>query len=660
MSNLELNCKWHFAQQIGGREDGPNDPMQDNFKKTPYASLIRESIQNSLDVPLDESQPVRMEFSISRIRANEYENFFKLKKHAEGCIKHFTGNDDAKISYQPMIDYFNSLGPYDHLSYIKVSDYNTRGMDYVKGDTNKPFYAFVRAAGVSSKKDSSAGGSFGFGKAAYFYISPLRTIFVSTQTEGGKFFFEGVSSLCTHRLENQEGLFVSAGYYDNNEGEPVTDPNMIPSRFRRNEPGTDIYILGIDATDRSSINNEMIEAVLRNFWMAIYEGKLEVKVNDIEITKDNLQEILKQFFADEHDTASREKNYNPLPYMDAVVNSNKDNRHIYIEDILPIIGRVRFYAVKSKNATDKILFMRKPLMLVKARRTKSSNGFYGIFICDDVNGNEYLRKTENPAHNEWNSANWRENGKIHPKGKAAIDDVDKFIIMAMEQMFAGKKSDIQNIQGLEEFLYIPTAVDEDDDFESESLIGDAIDLKDEEGNSLSTVLTEFGQTPIKDKPSIGTVMIESPNTKLEKDKEGSVLSGHGIQKKKEKGGGGISSRNIDDIYTPSNVGLEGSSLTEIPVVYRSFAQTESGKVIHTIIIHSDYNFENGRIDLEVGGDQSIERVAIKSCSLVGKIYDNTISGLSIVKGKNIMKIQFADNMKHAVKLAVKISPYELK
>lgn len=84
MSNLELNCKWHFAPQMGGREDGPNDPMQDNFKKTPYASLIRESIQNSLDVPLDETQPVRMEFSISRIRAREYANFFSIKETCSG------------------------------------------------------------------------------------------------------------------------------------------------------------------------------------------------------------------------------------------------------------------------------------------------------------------------------------------------------------------------------------------------------------------------------------------------------------------------------------------------------------------------------------------------------------------------------------------------
>lgn len=44
MGNVEKNCSWHFAQQLGGREDGPNDPMQENFKKTPYASLINKGI----------------------------------------------------------------------------------------------------------------------------------------------------------------------------------------------------------------------------------------------------------------------------------------------------------------------------------------------------------------------------------------------------------------------------------------------------------------------------------------------------------------------------------------------------------------------------------------------------------------------------------------
>jgi hypothetical protein len=42
--------------------------------------------------------------------------------------------------------------------------------------------------------------------------------------------------------------------------------------------------------------------------------------------------------------------------------------------------------------------------------------------------------------------------------------------------------------------------------------------------------------------------------------------------------------------------------------------------------------------------------------MTGSINGNTISGLHILKGKNVLKIQFADNMKHAVKL----DAYELK
>lgn len=658
MSNLELNCKWHFAIQHGGREDGPNDPMQDNFKKTPYASLIRESIQNSLDVPLDPMQPVRMDFSISRIRAREYSNFFELKKHIEGCIRHFPNNDDAKACYKPMLDFLNSLDEFDNLYYIKVSDFNTLGMNYVKGDTSCPFYAFVRAAGVSAKNDATAGGSYGYGKAAYFYISPLRTIFVSTQTPDGRHFFEGVSSLCTHELAGDNDLRVSVGYYDNNDGEPVTDPQYIPTRFQRNEPGTDICIIGIDASDKDRICSEMTEAVLRNFWMAIENKKLEVTIDGTKIDFETLPSIMKQFFPEEHDTAPREKRLNPRPYWEAVHDAHADARHIVIETQLPIIGQVRFYALKDKKATDKILYMRRPLMLVKARRTQSSNGFYGVFICEDPVGNEILRKTENPAHNEWSASNWKENGKTVAKGRDAIAEIDDFIINVMEMMFSNRQSSVQQIQGLEEFLYIPTAVDnDDDDFKNESLVGDIIDQQEEEGNSISTDASNPVQDSAVEKPAIGKVMITDPvEDKQKRDKEGGHLSGHGMRKKKRHDGGGLSPRRIEGHFSPDEKGIQGTMFTEIPVRYRSFAQVVKGQNIHNIIIHSDYDIPNGRIDLIVGGEQSDEIVAIRDCSPYGKIEANTISNLPIRKGKNVLKIIFADNMKHAVKL----DAYELK
>ena len=227
----------------------------------------------------------------------------------------------------------------------------------------------------------------------------------------------------------------------------------------------------------------------------------------------------------------------------------------------------------------------------------------------------------------------------------------------MERLFSSRTSEVQNIQGLEEFLYIPTAVDDDDDeLESESLCGDIIDQKEDEGNSLSTDLSDITQSPTRDKPSLGKVMIENSQDTHERDSSGSELSGHGTRKKKKLGGGGTSPGKIDSRYTNNKEGVEGIFLSEVPVTYRSFAQVESGKVIHNIVVHSDYEFENGRIDLVVGGDQSEDVVTIKSCSMPGTIQDNTISGLHIVKGKNILRIQFADNMKHAVKL----DAYELK
>ncbi len=658
MSNLELNCKWHFAEQLGGREEGPNDPMQDNFKKTPYASLIRESIQNSLDVPLDKTQPVRMEYTISRIRANEYSNFFELEKHIRGCIEHFPSNEDAKMTYQPMLDYLGSLSKYDDLYYIKVSDYNTIGMDYIKGDTSCPFYAFVRAAGVSAKSDATAGGSYGYGKAAYFYISPLRTIFVSTQTKDGRYFFEGVSSLCTHELECDHNLRVSVGYYDNNNGEPITNKKNIPSRFQREESGTDIFILGIDASDKQSIFNEMKEAVLRNFWFAIENKKLEVSINHNDINSETLPQFMEELFHDEHDTVRREKHYNPRPYWEAVHNANIDAKHIVIEDTLPVVGKVRFFAKKDKKATDKVLYMRRPLMLVKARRTQSSYGFYGVFVCEDRNGNEILRKTENPAHNEWSSSNWKEKGKNVSTGRDAIQEIDSFIIKVMEQMFSNHSESVQQIQGLEEFLYIPTAVEEDDDFENESLIGEAVDQKEDEGNSITTEISSNPiNSPIVDTTAIGKVMVtDSVEENQERNKDGGHLSGHGTQKKKNRGGGGLSPKRIEGHFGDSKEGIQGTMLMEVPVRYRSFAQVVNGQIVHNIIIHSDYEIQNGRIDLIVGGEQTDDIVAIKSCSLGGKINANSISDLHIAQGKNVLSIVFADNMKHAVKL----DAYELK
>lgn len=105
MAGREKNCKWYFADQPNVQEVGPNNAMEQNFKHHPYASLVRESIQNSLDAVLDKSEPVRMEFSFKEMRGNEYPQFFELKNHIQGCIDYYPNNRNAKAIYEPMLKF---------------------------------------------------------------------------------------------------------------------------------------------------------------------------------------------------------------------------------------------------------------------------------------------------------------------------------------------------------------------------------------------------------------------------------------------------------------------------------------------------------------------------------------------------------------------------
>ena len=113
MAKREQNCKWCFADQpLGGQDVGPNNAMAQNFKKHPYASLVRESIQNSLDAVADKSKPVRVVYSFKNMRWADYPEFYKIKvkiledtdfeKEAvlhQRIINEVTGEEHNKIIY---------------------------------------------------------------------------------------------------------------------------------------------------------------------------------------------------------------------------------------------------------------------------------------------------------------------------------------------------------------------------------------------------------------------------------------------------------------------------------------------------------------------------------------------------------------------------------
>ena len=646
MAISELECKWHFAPSSGGIDQGPNEAMSELFKKEPYESLVRESIQNSLDAVQDKSRPVHVVFRWKRLTEANCPGLFSIRDHFQECI-YFWNNQPAKDKFEPKIRYIdeNAVGG---MFCLEVSDSNTSGMDYRPEDHSCPFYSFVRSAGNSSKAMNSA-------KAAYYNVSRISTVLVSTQTPEGKNFFEGVSSICTHKYEGKKRTHV--GYYDNNDGEPVTDIERIPKRFKRDEPGTSVYIAGVDQNEGYE---EIVSAVLTHFWLSILEGKLTVsiKLNNegnlftveeaLEINGKTLDDLIYKTFSDEQDNIRGHSN--PRPYYEAVKLADSDKAHILIKDYLPSLGNVRFYVKRDKHAADRISYMRSPRMLVCNKTNSTGYGFYGVFICDDEKGNEILRHTENPSHSEWD---WKNCPPIYkPAGKNALNEKQEFIDQALIRIFSSNGAEFLNIAGLDEFLYIPTAYEEIEDFDIQAFTGTPTGQVQEEGTSSTTELNDpkpFSTPAPEEKTSTGHVLVNYRST-AETAELGELYSGHTTKPHKGHGGGEPTSKLPSQPHEESEErGKVGTYAYPIEVNYRSFAQVEDGKVYHVIIIHSEIEVEDGQIVIFTGGEQDDERIRVIDSS-IGSVIDNTVYGLQLHPGKNTLRIRLADDMKHAIKL----------
>lgn len=658
MNILECNCKWHFAQQpYNGQDIGPNNAAVEHFAATPYPSLIRESIQNSLDVVADRSNPLKMKFEFGKLRAKTYEGFYELRKHIDGVIKLY--GQKATSEYAPMLEQFDrsySNGQ-SQIFYIKVSDFNTKGMDY-KPD-NSPFHAFIRALGLTVKDDDFSGGSFGFGKSAYFLMSPIHAVLVSTMTEEGKMFFEGAANLCTHLYPDPKtGELVKYqhyGYYDNQEGKgPAMLPTDIPNKFKREEVGTDIYIMGVDGDESKQAEaiDEMIKSTLRHFWMAILQEKLIVEIDNILINKDSLDDLMNQHFPEITDRVKNGDNYNPRPYYEAVKNAGQSKDYIRIDKRLPLLGDVTLYVWKNQEARDGIIHMRKQRMFIyRSRYYSSSYGYYAVFVCSDNYGNKLLQSIEDPSHRKWEPRRNRNSGRL------ITDEINNFISECLQELFVSNNGGPLGVTGLEDYLFVPEELvaTERDDVEGNPLFGEPSNEVQEEGVSPVTVIEPPKPTMPNDrKEAIGKVVTVTPPRGGERQSEG-PLGGHkrSVGKRKNKGTGSSPDKSG---FMPSDNEEPGEFLENIPVHYRVMAEERNGKMIHSIIIKSDFDVERGQIEIIVGGEENDEAIDIVSSSQ-GKTEGNTVTNLRIYKGiSNFVDLEFADDMKHAIKLTA----YEFK
>ena len=650
MNNSDNPCKWHFDNQTG-EDQGPGDALGQNFKGEPYAALVRESIQNSLDVPLDDNLPVKVVYSFGNIDSNTVPNFFELKEHIKGCMDFWNAKEDIVAKYKAKLDCFES-GLFESMPYLKVSDYNTQGMNYRYGDNNCSFYAFVRASKISIKDGSYQGGTYGFGKAAYFQLSPINTLFISTMNKKGEVFFEGKSALCTHTYKSKKKTFV--GFYDNHQGErPVDSLGEIPALFQRKKSGTDFFILGFNPSRMDTAIKKMTLEVLRSFHPAVEAGMLEVEIHvpageKICINKKTIADYMIKEFPDEQDASGQFRTLNPRPYYDALVHKGIGDEYDMFDGDKEHLGKVKMYIKKAPGATDKIVYMRRPRMIVYSQKAQSSLGFYGVFVCEDEKGDQLLSKLENSSHSQWSYTFFRDEitSDPIPEGVAAMDELKEFRDECIAKIASQNPYNELTIAGLDDLLYVPEALVKEEKKQQQKPIGQPVGIVDTENGSLTTSVEEIKIDEIPDKPreTIGTILVEesgkATNTESGNEKVG---SGHGDGRHggntTVSPGSSITKADIDEI--------RGKHFVPMNVPIRVFAQVERGIVYHIVVIHSNRVVGNGKMELIVCGEQYDMQIKVIEADN-GNPSGNTVTNMAFGNDVVRVKIRFADNMRHTV------------
>jgi hypothetical protein len=426
---------WNFPSNNFGQVTGLNDAGIETFKGNPWESLAREINQNSCDAKqAGVDRPVEVHFKHYSIPIENFpgrENFIEVLR---ACQKYWSNNNKSKQFFDRTLQVFRS----DKIDILKISDYNTTGLTGSDKDYATNWHNLIKSVGVSDK-NSSSGGSFGIGKHAPFACSLIRTVFYGTKDIEGKFAFQGVSKLVTH--EGVDGLTTQGtGYFGSvNRNNPITDINRIPELFRRNDTGTDVFIMGFNS--REDWQSKIIKSVIENFFIAINDNRLIVHVGDKVINSSSLEKLIEAYIKDDSECLS-EKYYRSL--------TEQDERHVFAEDDFEGLGKVELFVLPNKEYPKRVAMVRGTGMKIYDKgHFQTPMKFAGVMIAKGEKLNAFLRSIEPPSHNSWEPERYEENPDF---ARSLIKKLNSWINSKVRSISYSEDAEEMDVEGMSQYL----------------------------------------------------------------------------------------------------------------------------------------------------------------------------------------------------------------
>ncbi|WP_063126743.1 helix-turn-helix domain-containing protein [Nocardia fusca] len=427
--------------------------------------LAREATQNSLDERIKQNdEPVRVRYTLHELTGATLDRF-RTAIRWDDLLPHYraAAAQDQKVGRIIGSGLRDMMGERDRLVLLRIDDYNATGLtgdDYGDGR----FAAVVRRQLESRKADSSAGGSYGLGKATLWGTSRLGLVLINStlsEPHEGHTQRRVIGRLDLPWREVDGRGFAGPGWLgtpDPEKGDSkvvrswwATEDAVEELHLTRDgdEPGTSFLIVGAhdvaslaaagmeldgdaedDEDNLEGMHRRLVQALGRNFWAAMTAGTDQPPLLEASVrTLRNGTEFLAEERVEPHvHQPARTR------ALEAFLNGTTVDRLVEAGDVAQTTVALRLphrdgrggtagehrAVLLVTDATDadgkinRVTAMRGNRMTVKTSRVTDlpagTNPFQAVLLTGLAAGEDapfaddteiFLRAAEPPEHNKW-------------------------------------------------------------------------------------------------------------------------------------------------------------------------------------------------------------------------------------------------------------------
>ena len=422
---------------------GTNSSEFETFQMNKNNSLVREEIQNSLDVIDAEgnNDVTKIDFCTYNISPQE------IPCHKE-YIQMFKDNEeywDKKVTSEKSKKVFrkiNHIFSQKQIRCLRISDYNQTGLTQENIDGRcSPYESLVFGEGVSDKA-SGSGGSHGLGKNAAYTSSETRTVIYSTINKEKNALSIGVVKAPSYKKDKKDydgcGFFCAA---NSSNFEPTQYLNLDKNFDRAGRIGTDKHIIAYNPEETiEEINKQITIAVLNNFFPAIVNSKLIVNCNNsFEISNSTIASFMNDYEKKEGEIDKTAYNqYMTMQSPDKIINLS-----LFEENDV-----ICYFRQHSEGSRRVAIVRRTGMKIFDQKNFPSGVLFDGLIHIVGEKANDYFKQFENGEHNAWRISEIKKNTE-HKKYYDMLLTPIRDMVKECQQSLCGDSIDIE---GVSDFL----------------------------------------------------------------------------------------------------------------------------------------------------------------------------------------------------------------